>query len=358
MKKLNPPVGISHVTESMEDLYRDKLFGKTNVTFHPAAQPNSYPHLGTLTTLISTFALAKHLEHTLGIQPSVRFWELENAPGELRVINGQTYYKTLAKTDCNEGSKSEKYLPAFRDILSTYAALSQVPYTTWSYGDFQSISKIRGIILDLLEAEAELAPLLCPSENKFKVRFACPVCHLSSKKGGVCIETALDRSRLYTCYCPHHGVYEEVLSSANTSLFDINTPVRALAREIYLIQEAQDLGGQNMMSDGADWVHYAPLNIEALIRLGYPVDGLPARFFAPVITDLYGAKLAKSAQVGSNAYIGLPSYNLNSTELEKTFGRDVHTRLWNEISSWIKEPKKIFRNYSITYLSDVLGMGQ
>ena len=51
MQKVLPPVGISHTTHSIEDLYSHKLKGKDKVVFHPAAQPNSFPHFGTVTSL-------------------------------------------------------------------------------------------------------------------------------------------------------------------------------------------------------------------------------------------------------------------------------------------------------------------
>ena len=89
---INPPIGISHVTQNIEDLYLPRLRAGSIVYFHPAAQPNSHPHLGTVTTLILTFALAKRLNKIMDIKPAIHFWALENAPGDLMEVNGKTYY--------------------------------------------------------------------------------------------------------------------------------------------------------------------------------------------------------------------------------------------------------------------------
>ncbi len=354
MKRIFPPIGISHTTENIEDLYKDKLKGKTQLVFHPAAQPNSYPHLGTLTTLISTFALAKRLKDRLKVDPLILFWELENAPGEMKYINNETYYKTLDKSDDSGSSKSEKHLVEFRKILNVFSNISGINYKTWSYLEFQNISEVRKIILELIELENKIAPLICPSDKKFKVRFACPVCHFANKNGGKLIKKEEDGARLYGFTCPDHGPYHGLLAEYNNQLFDINTPVRALAREIYYIRKMKMLNGHNMMSDGADWIHYAHLNMEALLKYGIKIEDFPSRFFAPVIQDCYGAKLAKSVQVGSNAYSGLPKYNIDSTYLEKEFSFEVYKTLWNEVSSWLEDPKKIFRNYSILHFQELL----
>ncbi|WP_024678046.1 hypothetical protein [Pseudomonas syringae] len=358
MSKLLPPIGISHTAQTIEDLYAHKLDGKKKVIFHPAAQPNSFPHLGTVTSLISTFALARKLEDTLGISAEVLFWELENAPGEHHPIKGEAYYRTLANTLSAEGvSASEKHLLEFRYLLKTFSEFSGVPSKTWSYGEFQSTPEIRRIILDLIAMEDELAPLLCPSERKFKVRFACPVCHLSNKKGGVFAGATGNGGRDYECFCPAHGTYGGTLSEHNKDLFDINTPVRALAREIYYIRKMDSENGQNMMSDGADWVQYATINMEALLRFGIPLDKHPARFFSPVILDESGAKLAKSAQIGSGRYNHLPRHTVDSTWLRRTFGEAVHRNLWDEVSSWQHDSRSLFRNYTVGYFAALLGEG-
>lgn len=356
MKKILPPIGISHTTHRIEDLYHNRLGDKGPLIFHPAAQPNSFPHFGTVTSLISTFALAKKLKMTCGVDSRVLFWELENAPGDTYENNGTVYYRMLGNTPCAEhGVSSERHLVEFRKLLKIFSEMSGVPFTTWSYDEFQSIPQVRKIILELIDRETDLAPLLCPSEKRFKVRFFCPACHFAEKQGGHFAGLTADGGRVYQCQCPAHGSYEGVLSVNNGDLFDINTPVRALAREIYYIRKMKMVGGQNMMSDGADWVQYATLNMEALLRCGIPVEDHPLRFFSPVILDEYGAKLAKSAQVGSDRYKHLARYNVDSTHLERTFGDDIYNRLWNEVSGWLDHPRKVFRNYTIEYFEELLG---
>ena len=43
---------------------------------------------------------------------------------------------------------------------------------------------------------------------------------------------------------------------------------------------------------------------------------------------------------------GVTSINVN--------GKDGIKKLWNEVKSWIDEPKRFFRNYSIDYFQDVM----
>lgn len=176
-----------------------------------------------------------------------------------------------------------------------------------------------------------------------------------SKIGGTLVDTdATSRSRTYRNYCPEHGDHLGLLAAGNDEWFDTNTPVRALAREVIFTENYQRTGTHNMMADGSDWAHYAPINIESLEHLGLSIADLPMRFFAPVVLDWSGAKLAKSAQVGSDAYKDTPQFYVNFEELRRTFGDDIVCVLWDETQRWISSPKRLFRNYTIGYMESVL----
>lgn len=202
--------------------------------------------------------------------------------------------------------------------------------------------------------EDEIAPLLCPSEGKFKVRFACTVCNFADKAGGILVDIGSNGERYYECFCPEHGIYGGTIAENNTDIFDINTPVRALAREIFYIYQMSEVNGQNMMSDGSDWVQYATINMEALLCYGISTEKHPARFFSPMIVDEYGAKLAKSVQVGTGRYTHIPKYNIDSRWLLYTFGDSIYQVLWDEVAGWQNDPKCLFRNYTIRYFEELL----
>lgn len=352
---LNPPVGISHVTQSIEDLYLPRLRAGSTVYFHPAAQPNSHPHMGTVTTLILTFALAKKLREVAEIEPEIHFWGLENAPGELIEVDGRTYYRALSRTRQDGRSKSDFYLESFRDLLFRLAELSGESFRIYNYRDFQAKKRVRELYLKLIACEAELAPLLCPSEKRFKLRSACPVCGFAEKLGGKVIWRSSDGMEIrYLNTCFEHGSFETSLSPDSTDEFDINTPARALVREAIYIERVNKNGGHNMMSDGGDWSHYGSINMECLHALGYKIPDMPMRFFAPVILDWSGAKLAKSAQVGCGAYRNLPQHFVNYAEFKSRYGPAAIDFLYRQVSFWLNNPKRIFRNYSVAYMAKIL----
>ena len=60
-----PPIGIAHITNDITDLVKYKLNNQSKIIINTSAQPNSSPHLGTITTIMCSFALAKHLKEML-----------------------------------------------------------------------------------------------------------------------------------------------------------------------------------------------------------------------------------------------------------------------------------------------------
>lgn len=291
----------------------------------------------------------------LGVRPEIRFWELENAPATLTEIDGATYFRALGHSVVDGEPLSERHLRSFRWLLNALQELSGVPVQRYSYTEFQGRWDARWAVLRILDAQDRLAPLLCPTHKQFKMRFPCPECHLMSKAGGTLVDIdATSRSRTYRDHCPEHGEHLGLLAADNDEWFDTNTPVRALAREVIFTENYQRTGIHNLMADGSDWAHYASINMESLGHLGLPIADLPMRFFAPVVLDWSGAKLAKSAQVGSDAYADTPQFYVNFEELRRTFGDDIIRVLWDETQRWLGSPKRLFRNYTIGYMESVL----
>ena len=50
-----PPVGIVHNISHISDLIEPHVEGKTKIIVNSSAQPNSHPHLGTITTIMTAF---------------------------------------------------------------------------------------------------------------------------------------------------------------------------------------------------------------------------------------------------------------------------------------------------------------
>lgn len=81
---------------------------------------------------------------------------------------------------------------------------------------------------------------------------------------------------------------------------------------------------------------------------------LPMILYAPLVTDWSGAKLSKSLYVKEGAYKYLPTFMINFDNLRKEKGPMGLTKVYTEVHSWLEEPYKLFRNYSIYYFMEVL----
>ena len=100
-----PPIGIAHVTNKLSDLilYKDK--NQKKIIINTSAQPNSSPHLGTITTLMTAFALASKIRDDLKVETEVQFDELENSPAETIEYNEEIYYKDQRHSFYQQESK-------------------------------------------------------------------------------------------------------------------------------------------------------------------------------------------------------------------------------------------------------------
>jgi hypothetical protein len=77
----------------------------------------------------------------------------------------------------------------------------------------------------------------------------------------------------------------------------------------------------------------------------------PIQIYAPLTLDWAGSKLSKSLYVRDNAYAYLNEQALDyllSLKRLKEVGKDP-TVVWHEVESWLAEPKKLFRSYSVEY---------
>ena len=109
------------------------------------------------------------------------------------------------------------------------------------------------------------------------------------------------------------------------------------------------------MVDGGDWVAMVEFVVsEGLARLGYSYKDRPVRVFTPIIEDWSGAKLSKSVYVEKGKYEYLPDGFLNFVRFKEQFGEEGIEKLWNEVCSWVEEPKKLLRNYTAEYFLQLL----
>lgn len=99
-----PLGGIGYITSDIVDLFRNKIQGKKEIIINCSAQPNSHPHLGTVTTMMTGFAIGKHLKEYYSLPVKVVFDQLENSPSQKLESGGILYQRSLG--DIIEDGKS------------------------------------------------------------------------------------------------------------------------------------------------------------------------------------------------------------------------------------------------------------
>ena len=75
-----------------------------------------------------------------------------------------------------------------------------------------------------------------------------------------------------------------------------------------------------------------------------------------LIEDWSGAKFSKSVYVKKGTYKHVPQEFLDYKKFQETFGISGLETVLNEARSWVTEPKKLFRNYSVDYLRKVFNI--
>ncbi len=353
-----PPVGIVHITSQVAHLVAPHLGGKQSIHVNTSAQPNSHPHLGTVTTLMTAFAIGEYLGRHFNLPVKLTFDQLENAPGDKRCEGGIEYQKSLGDCISESGiSLADQYMESFHWVFDDLSQRTGIPYQLCSYQDFQAKRAFRLNLLKILQRQEEFAPFLAPAAQTIRFRFPCPKCSWVDKSSQTVrlVEVSEHRAVL-SSQCFQHGDHQIVLSETSTDFIDTNTPLRDIAKGGALIEEGRESNALMVMCDGGDWAGVWNMQIfcNGITRLGYPYTELPFRFFAPIITDWSGAKFSKSLYVRSNAYEYLPEGLANLQKFLSVYGKTGFEKLWQEVSSWPKDPKKLFRNYSIDYFKLVL----
>jgi len=352
-----PPIGIAHISSDISDLVLPRLDGKERIIINCSSQPNSHPHLGSVTTFMTAFAIGRHLKEKLRLDVSLVFDQLENAPGKKEMINEVEYQLSLANVRLNGQSLADKYIQTFKKIFDELSSLSSIPYSIKSYQEFQSQSFFRAAILRIFKDKEKFEKILSPYEKHLRLRFPCPECHYVDKpsRNTKLIEQTNDEL-IFESYCFEHGKFYSVVRVDNNTYFDTNTPLRSVAKGVQLVEEGRESNSLVVMVDGGDWSGVWALNIFAygLSELGYKVADFPMRYFAPIIVDWSGAKFSKSLYLKSNAYKYLPQGLIDFSKFEEMYGHEGFLILWNEVCDWVRSPKKLFRNYSVDYFKLLL----
>lgn len=349
-----PPVGIAHVTTNLSDLLLYKYKDQKKVIVNTSAQPNSSPHLGTITTLMTAFALAGKIKKDLKVETEVQFDELENSPSETIEYYNKVYYKDQKHSYCQGKTNEQINMEKFKEILEKLSTIAKVPYSIRTYNEFQSNQYVRKALIDIVNDKEYFKKLLFPSSSDLHIRTICPICGLGEKNINKLNEKHNKNILILEGYCPVHNSYEIKITKENKEYVDINTQLRDLTKGVAMLEEDKEKNTLTIMFDGGDWagIWAQRMHTEGLVRLGF--SKFPIRLFSPVILDWSGAKFSKSLYLKSDAYKNVNCAFINYDNFKAHYGEEGVMILWNEVQSWIDDPKKFFRNYSVDYFQNVM----
>ena len=341
----------SYLYQSKDDFlkYLKSQLRKKKLKISIGAQPNSSPHIGTLVVFSLAFALGKVLkEYDKELEVTVVFEMIDTAPGKTKIIGEKEYQISL-----KESGILDKYIDQYYEILKYLSEFSGIPYEVRRQEEFNKHTAIPNIVKNVMDNEEELSKILDPQNNIIRIRSACPICGLTDKHG---INNKFIGDKLIST-CPIHGQFTVDINS-ETEKLEYNTPLRNLIRAIlYSIDNMNDeIDYEWLRITGADYAGFYQEQVlyRAADLIEYTVSKLPIILYAPLVTDWSGAKLSKSLEY-KNMYDDLPKFVMNYENLKKEKGKKGLEKIFNEVLSWVEEPYKLFRNYSIYYfLTEVL----
>lgn len=324
------------------------------IVFVVGTQINGAPHLGTNIVQTTAFLLANEVRHRFSIDTSVRFGALDNAPKEISfdpfTIRPYqiTYYHSLGQRGI-EGLIKTFYTSFFNE-LSDYTS---VEYEIETYTDQQKNPEFRREFIKSLHKRDSIRWYVSPSSGQMHIRIPCPKCNYAEKHADstlleqLTIDAATFRS---TCY--EHGQYFSKISADSDVYLDLNTIYRNVIKEAISQFDGETL---HVMIKGGDWVFGCQLVDWALASLGYHINLLPFRFFAPQIVVETGAKLSKSLINQGEMKISGQEKNwmLDTTERHKNDSGYVES-LIKLVDSLMSDPKHFFRSYSYNEIERIM----
>lgn len=350
-----PPMGIVHITHDLCDIFSQSILGKEKIIIRSSSQPNSNPHLGTITTIMTCYSVAEYLRDKFNINVEIIFDVLENSPAEKVDINNIEYQVSLRDKIIDEKSLYETYLEGFKTIFDYLSAKTNIRLTIRTYQEFQQIPIVRQTLLKIINEEDKFRQIISPSEKRLHIRFPCPKCKLMDKSAiNTKISTKTTDKVVFNLFCPHHGNFNTELTEDNNEFIDANTPLRDILQGVISIENDNHSKNLNIMIDGSDWSGLWTLQVfcNGLLALNY--NSLPFRLFAPMILDWSGAKFSKSLYLHSDAYKYVPPGLIDFSKFIDIYGINGLDKLWEEVRSWASNPKKLFRNYTIDYFKLIL----
>ena len=308
---------------------------KKTLIFQIGAQPNSSPHIGTIITFATAFAIAHRVE---GREVLISLDIVDTPPSEQIEINGITYQKCQRHT-----SEMKNYMEDYEVVMASLQKYwTGVKYRIRKQIEFLDDPKVACAIKKILDDREELERSLSPEHGRLAIQSPCTAtdCGLADKHG---IQNVYENMKI-KFFCPIHGEYTvNIGDSKEITRLEFNTPLRNLLRAMVFASDEE-----------SDWVRVTGTDFA-----GYYQEQLLWRhgvksiiIYAPLIFDWSGAKLSKSLYICEGGYTYLRSQGLGYCLSFKTFQeeqKDLNVVL-KEVDSWVEEPSKLFRSYSLEHI--------
>ncbi|CAG8764008.1 26816_t:CDS:1 [Racocetra persica] len=322
---------------------------KPEIKISIGAQPNGSPHFGTLTTFSLAFSLAQKLQEKKKVSVVLELVDTAKDHDQDCFFDGIGYQKSLSYT-----GKIDQYLNYYQELLEKLKSYSGVNFEIKYQTDFNSHEKIPEIIGKLINKRERVGALLSPETKCLAFRAACPrpECGLADKHG---LKNSYDDKKI-KFFCPKHGDYLIDFEKEPCKL-EYNTPLRNLVKGIVYSEDNKNKNINHawIRVTGSD---YAGTYQEQILYKGASIletnaNDLPFIVYCPLVTDWSGSKLSKSLYVAGDAYEYLCQQELDCfidySKFEERFGSDGLEKLYQEVSLWLDESYRLFRNYSIHY---------
>jgi len=345
-----PPVGIAHITDNLSDLIETETRKASAINIHSSAQPNSYPHLGSITTIMTGFALGKHFKDSFNLPVTLKFEYDNNSPAEKIEADGVTYSKMQIQNKIEGVRRDKHFINEFEYLFSYLEKKAGISRVARTFEEFQCVPFVREKLIEIIKND-EFRHIVGPSERKFHIRFPCPHCGYADKSGVFLHYTIKDNGLHLKSKCFEHGEIDLLLTPNNRAFIDFNTPLMDIIQGSLFIEEDSQENAVCIMFDGGDWsgVWASDILGQGLSSLGYKYEQFPLHFYAPIIEDWSGAKFSKSMYIEGNDYNHIPEELLNLRKFRETYGDKGLDVIWEEVSDWVADPKKFFRNYTLDY---------
>lgn len=346
--------GLPQYFNSISEMFKYKITNDTkNIILNTSSQPNSIPHLGTLTTLMSVFAIAEELKRVYKLNVLVQFDEIECSPKEFIEVEGHKYVKSISDIFGESNiSISDINMNYYYEILNFLKQESGINYQVRTYQEFQENKYIREGLIKVVNDQEFFIHLFNPSDNKLHIRTKCPKCLVMDKDmHKTNILEVSKKSFIVRSYCYEHGEYETLISKDSLNFIEMNTQLRDLLKGYLIAKDRKDT--LTAMIDGGDWGGTWSMRIhaEGMNKLNME---LPIRLFTPLILDRSGGKLSKSHYLNGKSYSYVNDYFNDYFKFKEHYCEKGLKKLYKEIKRWVNEPKKFFRNYSIDYIETIM----